>query len=88
MGIPNILNLYIRPSITSTACFNAISSEPKVELSSVFCLLENQITGTIQVNNDPSMGPSRDFISSMVGIDKATNVDPSPNGSGISCGLL
>ena len=45
IGMPNILNLYLKPSTNSIAIFKAIISDEKVEVSTVFCRLENQIMG-------------------------------------------
>ena len=39
-GILNILNLYLNKVINSVAIRNATNSDPKVEDSTVFCLLE------------------------------------------------
>src|SRR5210317_1750216 len=44
-GIPNILNLYLRCTISSTHAFIAINSDPNVLASIVFCFLLYQITG-------------------------------------------
>jgi hypothetical protein len=44
-GIPNILNLYLRDSINSIAILIATNSDPKVDVSTVFCALENQMMG-------------------------------------------
>jgi hypothetical protein len=44
-GMPNICNLYHKASISSTAILIATNSEPKVEVSTVFFALENQIMG-------------------------------------------
>jgi hypothetical protein len=38
-------SLYRNASTSSTAIFMATNSEPNVEASTVFCLLENQMTG-------------------------------------------
>jgi hypothetical protein len=40
IGTPNIRSLYHRPSISSTAVFKAINSEPKVDDSTMFCRFE------------------------------------------------
>ncbi len=45
MGMPNIRSLYRRLSTSSTAIRAAINSDPKVEVSTVFCRLENQTIG-------------------------------------------
>ena len=47
MGTPNIRNLYCSDSIISVAIRNAINSDPKLEDSTVFCLLLNQTTGVL-----------------------------------------
>jgi hypothetical protein len=39
IGTPNILNLYLKPMINSTAVLNATNSLPKVDDSTVFCRL-------------------------------------------------
>jgi len=46
-GIPNIHNLYLSASIISVAILRATNSEPKVNVSSIFCRFENQIMGTL-----------------------------------------
>ncbi len=38
-------SLYLNDSTMSTATLNPINSEPKVEDSTVFCSLENQMIG-------------------------------------------
>ena len=45
IGTPNILNLYLSAVTSSTAFFNAVNSEPKVDVSTEFCLLLNQSIG-------------------------------------------
>ena len=45
IGTPNILNLYLSAVTSSNALFNAKNSEPKVDDSTVFYLLLNQIIG-------------------------------------------
>ena len=45
IGIPNIRNLYLRASTCSVAILSAIILDEKVEVSTVFCLLEYQLTG-------------------------------------------
>ena len=45
IGIPNIRSLYRRDIIRSEAILSATNSEPNVELSTVFCLLECQTIG-------------------------------------------
>ena len=42
---PITCSLCLKPHVSSTACFIATNSAPKVLDSTVFCLLENQITG-------------------------------------------
>jgi hypothetical protein len=44
-GTPNIQNLYLRLSNISTAISIAINSDPKVEVSTVFCPFENHVIG-------------------------------------------
>jgi hypothetical protein len=46
-GMPIILSLYRRPSIMSTAIRNATNSEPNVDDSTVFCLLECHKIGAL-----------------------------------------
>ncbi len=45
IGVPNIRNLYLRLSITSTPIRNATNSELKEEDLMVFCLLEYHMIG-------------------------------------------
>ena len=45
IGTLNILNLYLSAVTSSTAFFNAMNSEPRVDDSTEFCLLLNQIIG-------------------------------------------
>ena len=47
MGIPNMRNLYRNDIFCSVAVRNATNSEPKVELSTVFCFLENHDIGAL-----------------------------------------
>ena len=44
-GTPNILNFYLSAVTSSTAFFNAVNSEPKVDDSAEFCLFLNQSIG-------------------------------------------
>ena len=44
-GTPNILNFYLSAVTSSTAFFNTVKSEPKVDDSTEFCLLLNQSIG-------------------------------------------
>jgi hypothetical protein len=45
IGIPNILNLYLKLSINSVAIRSATNSDPKLEVSTVFCRLLYQMIG-------------------------------------------
>ena len=45
IGTPNILNFYLSAVDRSTASFNAVNSEPKVDESTEFCLFMNQSIG-------------------------------------------
>ena len=47
IGTPNMRNLYRSEMFCSVAVRNATNSEPKVELSTVFCFLENQDIGAL-----------------------------------------
>jgi hypothetical protein len=52
--MPIILNLYLKPFIISVAILSAMNSDPKVEVSTVFCDLEYQIMGDLfRYNNIP-----------------------------------
>src|SRR5688572_5811271 len=46
-GTPNTLSLYLASSTNFTATLAATYSEPKVEVSTVFCLLVYQIKGVL-----------------------------------------
>jgi hypothetical protein len=46
-GTPNILNLYLRLSINSTAMRAATNSEPNVDVSTVFWHFEYQMMGAL-----------------------------------------
>jgi hypothetical protein len=47
IGMPNILNLYLKASVILTAILSAINSEPNVDDSRVFCDLEYQVMGDL-----------------------------------------
>ena len=42
---PNILSLYLKAAIISVAIRKAISSDPKLDASQVFCHFENHMIG-------------------------------------------
>jgi hypothetical protein len=47
IGVPNILSLYLKASIISTAILSATNSELKVDDSTVFCDFEYQVMGDL-----------------------------------------
>ena len=49
-GTPSILNLYQNPRLASVTIFKAVNSEPKVLVSTEFCLFENQFIGAMLKN--------------------------------------
>jgi len=57
-GAPNIRSSHRRPIIISAACFNAVDSGPKEEVSMLVCLLESHMTGALSMK---TMTPVRDL---------------------------
>ena len=52
IGMPIIQSLYCNACIISVAIFAAINSDPKVDVSTVFCRLEYHIIGARHTNNN------------------------------------
>ena len=52
IGMPIIQGLYHNACIISVAVFAAINSDPKVDVSTVFCRFEYQIIGAQHANNN------------------------------------
>jgi hypothetical protein len=70
-GSPNMRNLWRMASIILIASFVAVNSDPKVDASTEFCLLLNQMVGTLLQNNKMPV-LDRLSVACMICIDKTT----------------